>query len=315
MILGHERQILYLDEVLRRGRFAHAYLFYGPEGVGKLAVAKAAAQALLCPNFRRGSNSLREAGDGCQECRLISGGQHPEVILLDLEHTLTSEKEKRRDIPIKDIHELRRRFSFAPAERRWRIAIVNQADTMSTEAADAFLKTLEEPGERTLFLLVSSAREFLTPTIISRTVPIAFSLVPDRIIARALGSRLAEKTLEEILTIAAGRPGVALRCVQDPSYLSAERKFIHSLQRVYDDMSHALAFAERVAPDEGLRAKTVQYFIAYLRGRLQAAAGSAEALAVARRIERACDITALMETTNVNPRLALEVMLLPISPI
>lgn len=271
MILENERQIGYLDRVLQRGRLAHAYLFYGSEQVG-LAVAKAVAKALHCPSYR-GEASIAAAGDGCRDCAAIDADAHHEVVFLDLEHTLLSEKEERSKIPIEDIHEIRRRFSFAPLEGQWRIAIIGQADKMSRDAADAFLKLLEEPGERTLFLLVTSAHELLQPTIISRAVPIRFSA--------AAGERTQAD--EKIRT-----------AVRD------------ALSR---GIPEALALAEKIAPDREMRLYAIHALLTLLRPKLYAAL-PLDRLRMARHIGRVLDLASAVETTNVNPRLALDVMLI-----
>lgn len=278
MILGNERQIRYLDRVMARGRLAHAYLFYGPDEAGMLAVAKAIAKMLCCTSVRSstpnsyvgGDVLVANAGDGCRECAAIDAGAHYDVILLDLAHSLAPVKEKRKEIPIDDIRELKRRFSLSAPGEHWRIAIINQADTMSSEAANAFLKLLEEPGERTLFILITSARDLIAPTIASRAVPIRFAAAAD---SGDEKMRLAvEKALER------GIP-------------------------------ETLAFAEKVISDAAMRSRAIHAVIGFLRAKLHSAA-PADRLRLGRHISRALELAEIIETTNVNSRLALDVMLL-----
>lgn len=269
----NERQIRYLDRVIARGRLAHAYLFYGPDIAAQLEIAKALARSLRCPNSRA-ETSILNAGDGCGECAAIDADLHPHVVLLDLAHTLTSDKEERKDIPVDDIRELRRIFALSVPDGRWRVAILNRIDTMSKAAADAFLKLLEEPGERTLFLLISAAREIVPPTIVSRAIPMRFS-------GGGGAKSPADDKIRAAIRAAYGR-GIA----------------------------GVLAFTERRAQDREARLSAADALVGMLRARVLAAADSRERLEAARRLERVLDIAADLETVNVNPRLALDVMFL-----
>ena len=108
-------------------------------------------------------------------------------------------------------------MSFAPQGDRWRLAIINEADKMSEEAANAFLKLLEEPGSHTLIMLIASHKDLLLPTIVSRAQAIGFLTVSDQIMKTALKEKdIVEDTREEFLTFAGGRPGVLMRLCEDP---------------------------------------------------------------------------------------------------
>lgn len=308
MILGHERQIAYLERAIARERMSHAYLFYGPERVGKRAVAYAIAQALLCPNAR-GSSSIAHAGDDCRVCRKIGAGAYQDVVILGLAATLISKKEVRKEIPIEDIRELKRRFSFAAAQDAWRIAIIDDADRMSAEASDSFLKLLEEPGGRTLFILIASSRDALPSTIVSRATPVGFSLVPDGILGPFLQTHLKKENTREMLAIAGGRAGIVIEFVEHPESLSQEKKFAVSFAALLrDGIPGALLLSEKAAEDEAVRERAIRAFIAGLRAELHTRAHGAERERIAHRIARVLDLTALMRATNVNTRLLLDVM-------
>lgn len=270
MLLVYDRQIGYLDRVLARGRLAHAYLFYGPDAAGMLRVAKDIAKALVCSNYGGFASIVSE--HICKECAAVDTDTHPAVILLDLEHSLTSEKEARKKIPIDDIHEIKRRFSFTPVAGAWRVAIINQVDTMSADAADAFLKLLEEPGAQTLFLLINDARESVAPTICSRAVAIAFS--------DTVGAPPDPTVMQEVrAAIAGGIP----------------------------DM---LVLSEKMAGDARARRAGTAAAVVMLRDRMRAAGMPAQRRALARRLARVLDIATVMETTNLNPRLGLDAIFL-----
>ena len=268
MILGHERAIRYLNRVIARGRLAHGYLFYGPDEAGNLNVAQSVAHALVCSH--EGSEaSLMGKDNGCEAYGRIAAGTHPAVVLLDLAHTLTSTKETRKEIPIDDIRELKRVFSFAPLEDAWRVAIIGQADTMSGDATDAFLKLLEEPGERTLFVLTAGNRESVAETIRSRIVPLGFF----------------------------GETPVA----DEKAYAAVETALGAGIPE-------ALGLSEKIAGDAPARAEAVAVVINILRAKMRAAAKPDEYRRAARRLRRVLDVADTMETTNVNTRLALDAL-------
>ena len=309
MILGHVRQVKYLEQVLKNGRLAHAYLFSGPEGVGKFTIAKAAAKFFYCQNYQ----GLGET-DGCSQCKLIEKNLHPQVVILDPEQTLVSKKEKRKEIPIEDVRELKRRLAFLPAGEQWRVVIINQADKMSKEAEAAFLKLLEEPGSGVLFILVSDSKDSLSQTIVSRTQVINFSLIPEKALAYFLNSKTKDGRLSnEILELARGRAGKMFELLEDKDKLKEEREFLKEVELLLKkaDLGEAFCLAEKIANQDGLRKKVSDYLILSLRVLLlenkTASFGRADTLQSLKKIQR---ISQIMETTNVNPRLALDAMFL-----
>lgn len=278
MILGHDRQKEYFNNLFKKNKLAHAYLFYGPERVGKFSFARSIIEKLNCP--------------------------YP--IILDTEHTLVSEKENRKEIPIKDIQALKRQFSLAVPEGQWQVAVINEAEKLNEESADAFLKLLEEPGERTLFFLITASKDLLPATIVSRAQPVRFSLVSQNVLAEYLQTRTeAKETHEEILSLSFGRPGIMLRLLEDKDYLLAERKFFNSL-RTIRTAPEIFRFSAKAAGDEESRKKTADFILQNLREKMLASPHPA----LAQKIKRACEIISAAETTNVNPRLALDALLL-----
>ncbi|MFY9462817.1 MAG: hypothetical protein WAP52_01385 [Candidatus Sungiibacteriota bacterium] len=308
MILGHERQIKYFDRVIAAGRLAHAYLLYGPERVGKRAMAYAIARVLLCPQYAGNSQSIASAGDDCRVCREISAGTHPGLIALDPRHPLVPPKGVHDETLIDDIRELKHRFSFAPIAGAWRIAIIDDTDRMSADAEVSFLKLLEEPGAQTVFLLIASSRDAVPPTIVSRAMPILFAPVPDRVLAPYVRKHLPKENRENMLALARGRAGMIAEWVQNPERLAEEKKNAALFSSVFvGGMADMLALSEKAMQDEVMRRRIQDAWIAYLRRRLTVAAG-AERIDVACRITRALDIISVIEDTNINTRLAMDVM-------
>lgn len=308
-INGHTRQIKYLRESFSTGRAAHAYLFYGPEGLGKFTLAKNIAKSLTCPE---GKVLVNFCGR-CSECRNIEEGQSSHVIILDTEHTLTSKKEKRKDIPIEDLREIKRLFSFAPAENSWRIVIINEADKMSLPAANSFLKLLEEPGERILIFLIAPDKKLLLETIVSRVLPLSFGPLPEKEILPLIKRKLADADLQKAaLWLSAGRPGRLEKLLSEKSLLTKETDFLKSVGALLreGDFSDIFRSGEKNSAGEETRKKTAEYILRLLREKIIQETARNLRTDSLQKIKKVYLIQEMMEETNVNPRLALEIMLL-----
>lgn len=158
-ILGHKRQIDQLKKALTTQKIPNAYLFCGLKGIGKGTVAQVFAQALLC-------GKSPDACSACVSCTKIKNRQHPDVFFVEA---------KKDRILIEQIRQLRQDLQFHPLEGSHKIAIIDDAETMTESAANSLLKILEEPPPRTFFILVSSLPHRLLPTIRSRCRQMPFS--------------------------------------------------------------------------------------------------------------------------------------------
>jgi DNA polymerase-3 subunit delta' len=222
-LLGHERAVLTLRRSVSEGRLHHALLFHGPEGVGKSLAATLLIQSLMCE--RTGWDAAAPAGHSpagdpcgeCSTCRRIATGAHPDVVRVGLEQSSSTGK-LRQEIVIDQLRELSGFLSFRPFEASRRAAIVDPADRMNPSAANAFLKTLEEPPAGTVIILVASNASSLLETIRSRCQPIAFGRLPLELIERYLRDRGAPaKDARLAAALADGAPGRALRLLEAPA--------------------------------------------------------------------------------------------------
>ncbi|MDD5422468.1 MAG: DNA polymerase III subunit delta' [Candidatus Omnitrophota bacterium] len=181
-ILGQDRAVVFLKSSIAGGRVAHAYIFFGPEGVGKRSAALNFAKALNCggkdapcdPSAGSGSHAeLVEACDECVSCRKIDAGNHPDVIVLNLADTGEREKEK-TSIGIEEIREAQRRIWLKPYEAHTKVYIIDGAEYLTSQASNALLKTMEEPPPQTVMILLAKSVRELLPTIASRAEHVKF---------------------------------------------------------------------------------------------------------------------------------------------
>ncbi len=175
-ILGQEKPKKILRQTILRGKIPHAYLFTGVPGIGKTSMAMVLTMALNCEKFND-----KEACGECKPCRQIKNGTFTEFFIVRPKKADVSifEDDPKKGkgatliISINHILELERKFAFAPLEK-YRVYVIDQADRMTTEAANAFLKTLEEPPPGNIFILKTEHPHKLLSTILSRCQRIAF---------------------------------------------------------------------------------------------------------------------------------------------
>jgi DNA polymerase-3 subunit delta' len=239
-ILGQERAIYYLKTALKAGRLAHAYLFLGPDGVGKATTAKALAAALNC-------EALLADGDACgacPSCVRLAAGTHPDY----LEIRPTS-KERPPKIVIDQIREFRKLTAYPPAAEGWRVTLIKPAEDMKVEAVNALLKTLEEPPPQHLLVLTTRVEDDLFPTIVSRCQKLAFAPLPAALVANELVRQkgLPQPEAALLAALCGGSLGRALAL--DPDELIRRRdQVLADLQQLSGGgLSAVLDWAQRLA--------------------------------------------------------------------
>lgn len=161
-ILGQERALRVLRKALTSTRLAHAYLFYGPPGVGKRTIALQFVQALYCSTA-----AVDECGT-CPTCRKISAGHHPDVMYVQTEGTT---------MKIEQVRAVQRHLGFKPYENQRTTVILDGCEFLTPPAANALLKTLEEPPSHALLLLLTGNKDALPLTINSRCQMVPFCLL------------------------------------------------------------------------------------------------------------------------------------------
>ena len=184
-IEGQDRALEALRRALVGQRLHHAYLFAGPEGVGKGLAAQGLAEALLCER-------PLEDGDACGvcgACRRTAQRQHPDLHVVERRKKGKTD-ERERQIKIDQVRELQRSLGFKSFEGGRRVVLIFEPEKMNPATANALLKTLEEPGPDTHFVLVSAEAHRLLPTVISRCQRVRFRPLDRALVAR----RLAELT-------------------------------------------------------------------------------------------------------------------------
>lgn len=229
-VVGQAAALETIERALRAGRVHHAYRFEGPRGVGKRTAAMGFAQALLCV----GGDVL-----GCGTCdactraaTLVEGlPQHPDLILVgrNIYEPQALGRSTREGVEI-SVDQIRKiilpHAPYPPHEGRARVFVILAADALSVSAANALLKTLEEPRPRTHFVLVTDKPHRLLPTIHSRTLPIRFAPLADAALRSVLQRQgIADDVAGPTVALAAGSASAALELC-DPDLRQARDRFV-----------------------------------------------------------------------------------------
>lgn len=219
-IVGHKTAINILKDELRTKRINHAYLFVGVEGVGKKLIAFQFARAYNCQEI------IGDSCDSCLICQKINHFNHPDVQLLGIE-------EDEKVIKIEQIRQLQKEIIYKPYESDKKIYIIEDADKMTLEAANCLLKTLEEPPEFAVIILLAKETNKLLPTIVSRCQllnlrGISRILIKEEIVKKGV----SEKEADIYAGIAEGSIGKAITLAEDEEYLNTREHVFSFLSQV-----------------------------------------------------------------------------------
>jgi len=234
-VIGQDRILSLLDYSLKTNTIAHAYLLVGPRHVGKGTLAINLAQALNCdgPELPCGQ---------CRSCQRILEGKHADVTPIGLD--------SRTEIGIDDIRGLQRLANLPPYEGKCKVFIIDDAEYLSTEAANSLLKILEEPPPRVVWLLLAAEEEHLLPTIISRCQRLELKPVPSERIQEVLvDSYNVDADKARLLTqLCHGRLGWALSALTDDGILEQRSQRIARLVSLLPaSLGQRFAYAQELA--------------------------------------------------------------------
>ncbi len=264
-LLGHDWAVDLLRSHLTNDRTRHAYLITGPQGVGRRTLAIRLAQALNCqepvaPAIPCGV---------CRACRLIQKMQHPDFSVVQGEDS--------RALKVDQIRELQRTLSLSPYESNYKIALLLRFEEANPNAANALLKTLEEPPPQVVMLLTASDAEALLPTIISRCEVIRLRPLSIQKVSEGLQTLLGLPTEECHLLahLSGGRPGYAINLSQYPEVLEQREIQLDDHQKLLSaSRVERFSYAEELSKDKSILLSTLQTWLTFWRDITLRAAGS-----------------------------------------
>lgn len=276
MVIGHQKILEFFQRSIQKQQLSHAYLFTGPAHLGKKTAAQEFIKML-----------------GGQE---IKKDIHPDILIVEPEMIEKKGIKKEAEISIDQVRQIQHQLSLCPYQAPYKIALIDQAERMTREAANALLKTLEEPTPKTILILISSQPQLLLPTIISRCQIIKFLPVPLAEIEKSLiylmddtrlddtrkgvmrtGFRLSSINLKSIIRLSAGRPGLVIRYLNNPQLLQEQKQIINRLEHlIQTDINQRYQYAEEIAKDVAQARQTLNTWLLYFRDLLLVNVGCPE---------------------------------------
>jgi len=276
-VIGHKKQIDFLTKISKLDKLSHAYLFTGQEKIGKKRIALEWVSLLFDQDVQK--------------------KQHPDLFLI----------EPSKEIQISQIRELIWKLSLKPYSAPLKIAIIDNAHLMNKEAQNALLKILEEPSGKALLIFITEFSELLLPTILSRVQRIKFFPVCKIEIKEYLEKqKIKNSEIEEIIEFSYGKPGSAMNFILDSEKLKNQKKLIKELMIISKaNLSFRFQYAKDLS--ENNIGEVLDIWLRYFRKMLISGINYNKAINIIKKIQ---STNFLISTTNVNPRLALETLML-----
>lgn len=292
-LVGNPKNLKIIDRAYETKKVSHAYLFVGPKYVGKTQFGLYFAKKLLCTGDKKPC-------DQCASCRMLTTNNHPDFIVND--NTLP--------VGIDEVRELIRFLEMKPYQSKVKVALISHFERLSHQAANAFLKTLEEPAKNTFLILTTENTNNLLPTIKSRSQIIRFGRIPkEDIINYVMATmRVGRDDAEAAYAIGGGALGLMTELLGNPEKMTKVTDLLKSFEDATDseNLRDKIVFAENIAKDKANLYENLDYMEIYSRAKLHK---GNELLKNCHLLDKIAKSKEYLRS-NANPRLVIEDMLI-----
>lgn len=227
MIKGHNPAKDIFERIIKKGKFVNGYIFWGTEGIGKKLFAIETARSAIC------SKNSVYSQCGCDDCRYISGGTHPDMLITDTEENVIS---------IDIIRNITENAFMTPCRGKYKFFIINDAHKLTRDASNAFLKTLEEPPENTVFILITHLPDHLIATIRSRCIQVEFSRLSKNEIVEILKVKYPQKEIDALKLV--GEKGFG--SIKSAINFLENKSSVELPQDIFKNIQEMIVFIQRI---------------------------------------------------------------------
>lgn len=296
-VIGHEKELLMLEEDILGGNVHHAYLFAGPSKIGKFRIARSMAGILQCQN---------NFCHSCPICIQIEKRCHLDTIEL---------KDNSESIKINEIREIIERLNMT-GQGAYKFLLLQNIGRLTEEAGNCLLKTLEEPPAKTVFIFTAGQIQDVMPTIASRMRIINFKKLPDNVLKEALKKRypdVSNEMLNQVLLLSLGRSGTAIQLLSMPEEFQQLHEIYSNIQFLDEkgSISTRISAMQELSKDPRKIKTFLSLLVHFYRQKMLNEKSPAKKMDVANIIKEIHRVINLIDR-NVNPRLLLENIMLQI---
>jgi len=327
MLIGHQKQWEFLKKSVELGKIPHGILFSGSSEIGKRTLAIEFIKLLNCSAENLPAQKTEKPCQICRSCKDIQKNSYPDLVLVEPVFP-------KKEIEISQIRKLIWKLSLRSYDSVFKAAIIDKAHLMNQEAQSCFLKLLEEPRGKTILILITEYPETLLPTIISRVQKLRFFSVPEPEIEKYLLSQnIAKEKAHKLALFSFGKPGRTIEFINKSQKLEEQKKIISDLIKLGGSelnfrFQYAKDFFSKEAEESNILGDILETWLSYFRNifidKIKNEGKPANqnyslnpfgrySLDKLSRIINLIQSTSfLLRTTNINNKLAFEILLMEI---
>ncbi|MFC1622970.1 AAA family ATPase [Patescibacteria group bacterium] len=296
-IIGHKKQVNFLNKSLENDLISQAYIFSGPKGVGKFLIAKKFASTI-------------SAGE--KEISVVDGGNFENVIVVEPRSEIKKGVVKVRDISIDDIRDAQKKLSTFPSSGKYNVLLINDSERLNKSSQNALLKILEEPNSTSVIILITSGEGKILPTIKSRCQVVRFGLVSLQEMKSDLSEVIQDSDLNNLILLSMGRPGLVFDMKNDAEKLEGKKKDYSDFRGIFSmELFDRINKAEELSKDITGAISKLESWIWFVRIQgyksLENEINVRSVYAAIEKIEQCLD---KIKNTNSNARLVIENLLI-----
>ena len=242
-VVGQDKAVTFLQKSLEKGSLAHAYLLVGLPHVGKMTLAVNLAMAINCESPERPCGK-------CAACLRIAAGKHADVQVIELSQIVDSEGESKTKISVEQVDQILHSVNLAPYEGKYKVFIIDGVEFMSIGAANRLLKTIEEPVQNVIFILLTSNESLVPATIVSRCqrielLPVAGEIIDTRTYRNSI--RLTRKRPNYCPGLPTAASAGHYRPTQDDALIQQRTEWLDAWREMFDaDYDRRFTFAAKL---------------------------------------------------------------------